>query len=257
VQGVSAGVGVHGVSYGQGEAEWPAVLGNGAVSGENQGGGFGVLGLAPRNDGVRGVSESSQHAGVLALNLSSWSGDIPSCCAVWAGSHGTGVYAQGSPAGYFDGDVQVTGDLILINSPSSLSGDVAEDFDVEDRDGLPGPGTVLVIGPDGKLLPSADPYDTRVAGVVSGAGDLQPAVVLQRVETDIPRLPIALVGKAFCKVDAAFGPISPGDLLTTSPTPGHAMKVLDRSRALGTILGKALSMQGEGQGLIPILLALR
>lgn len=32
-----------------------------------------------------------------------------------------------------------------------------------------------------------------------------------------------------------------GDLLTTSDTPGHAMKVTDHAKAQGTILGKAMT----------------
>lgn len=91
-----------------------------------------------------------------------------------------------------------------------------------------------------------------MAGVIAGAGDLKPAIVLQRIET-CKRTPIALIGKTFCKVDASFGSIKAGDLLTTSSTPGHAMKAVDYTRATGAILGKALQHLENGQGLIPIL----
>jgi hypothetical protein len=89
--------------------------------------------------------------------------------------------------------------------------------------------------------------------VISGAGELKPAIVLQRFESRTRRSPIALIGKAFCKVDASFGSINVGDLLTTSPTPGHAMKVAERSRAVGAIIGKALARLDAGVGLIPVL----
>ena len=69
--------------------------------------------------------------------------------------------------------------------------------------------------------------------------------------------PIALLGKVFCKVDAQFGPIEVGDLLTTSPTQGHAMRVADPLRAFGAVIGKALRPLAGGQGLIPILIALQ
>ena len=49
---------------------------------------------------------------------------------------------------------------------------------------------------------------------------------------------------------ATFGEIKPGAALTTSPTPGHAMKATDKSRALGAILGTALSSLNDGQGLV-------
>jgi hypothetical protein len=66
-----------------------------------------------------------------------------------------------------------------------------------------------------------------------------------------------LLGKVYCKVDAQFAAISVGDLLTTSPTPGHAMKAADPSKAFGAVIGKAMGPLNEGQGLIPILIALQ
>ena len=71
------------------------------------------------------------------------------------------------------------------------------------------------------------------------------------------RKPIALVGKVYCKADATYGAISVGDLLTTSATPGHAMKADDPLRAFGAVLGKALGTLPGGTGLIPILVALQ
>ena len=66
---------------------------------------------------------------------------------------------------------------------------------------------------------------------------------------------MALSGVVFCKVDAGFGSIRPGDLLATSPTPGHAM----RSDGVipGTILAKALEPLDIGTGLIKVLVMLR
>jgi len=254
-----------------GESDTQGVFGNstsatgtGIYGIANSGSGFGVRGdskdgIAVQGQcfgagtGVKGITNGSG-AAVVAVNQSA-SGAVPSI-ALQAPPNGTGVYALGNPAGYFVGDVQVTGDLILINSPAS--GDVSEDFDLADDDPIHAePGTVLVINASGKLCASVDPYDTRVAGVVSGAGEFRPAVVLQRIKTAARRSPIALIGKTFCKVDADFGSIAGGDLLTTSTTLGHAMKVTDRSKAFGTILGKALGTLERGRGLIPILVSLR
>ena len=61
---------------------------------------------------------------------------------------------------------------------------------------------------------------------------------------------------ADCKVDADVVPIEVGDLLTASSTPGHAQKVLDRSRAVGAIVGKALKAVEKGKATIPILVLL-
>jgi len=55
------------------------------------------------------------------------------------------------------------------------------------------------------------------------------------------RKPVALFGKVYCKVDANLGAIEVGDLLTTSPTRGHAMKAQDPAqdplRAFGAAIG--------------------
>jgi hypothetical protein len=60
-----------------------------------------------------------------------------------------------------------------------------------------------------------------------------------------------------CKVDADIASIKVGDLLTTSPTKGHAQKVLDVSKATGAIIGKALGSLKKGKGKIPVLVALQ
>jgi hypothetical protein len=115
----------------------------------------------------------------------------------------------------------------------------------------------MVLGDEGVLHTSRQAYDKRVAGIVSCAGAYQPALILDRQADSANRLPIALFGKVFCKVDATFGAVEIGDLLTTSPTPGHAMKVGDPAQALGAIVGKALRPLADGQGLIPVLVALQ
>ncbi len=136
------------------------------------------------------------------------------------------------------------------------NGDCAEDFDVSGVAKLE-PGTVMVLGNEGALSESQQAYDKRVAGVISGAGNYKPGIVLDKQQTSRNRQPIALMGKVFCKVDAQFGAIEVGDLLTTSPTPGHAMKTSDPLKAFGAVIGKALRQWTSGQGLIPILIALQ
>ena len=58
-------------------------------------------------------------------------------------------------------------------------------------------------------------------------------------------------------MDAGSSSIEVGDLLTTSPTPGHAMKAEDPLRAFGAVIGKALRPWKEGTGMIPVLIALQ
>jgi hypothetical protein len=71
------------------------------------------------------------------------------------------------------------------------------------------------------------------------------------------QVPIALVGKAHCKVDAELSPIEVGDLLTTSAKPGYAMKASDPLKAFGAVIGKALRPLATGEGLIPVLVCLQ
>lgn len=70
-------------------------------------------------------------------------------------------------------------------------------------------------------------------------------------------MPLALIGRVMCKADAGFGSIQVGDLLTTSATPGYAMKASVPSRAFGAVLGKALRPLKMGRDLIPVLIALQ
>ena len=133
--------------------------------------------------------------------------------------------------------------------------DCAEQFQVaESSDVLP--GTVLVIDEADTLAPCSKAYDKRVAGVVSGDGGLTPGIVLGAFGSP-EKLPVALNGTVFCRSDASYAPIQVGDLLTTSATPGHAMKADDQSRAFGTVLGKALRGLESGSDSIPILVSLQ
>jgi hypothetical protein len=109
----------------------------------------------------------------------------------------------------------------------------------------------------GALTASQVAYDTRVVGVVSGAGDYRPGIVLDKQASAESRTPIALLGKVYCKVDATYGPVEIGDLLTTSPTVGHAMKAQDPQRAFAQPLEKRCARSRTGKELIPILVALQ
>lgn len=137
-----------------------------------------------------------------------------------------------------------------------MLGDVAEGFGTQ-ADEIIEPGTVVVLDQNGLVRVGDEAYDKKVAGVVSGAGEYRPAIVLDKQLSQASRLPVALMGKVCCKVDAEYSPIEVGDLLTTSPTPGHAMKATDHLKAFGSVIGKALFPLNAGQGMIPILIALQ
>ncbi len=137
--------------------------------------------------------------------------------------------------------------------------DIAEPFDIKPDDAVR-PGMVLTIDPEnpGKLRISEKAYDRRVAGIISSAGGIQPGMVLSQTGTLAEgEYPIALTGRVYCWADTNNGSIEPGDLLTTSDTIGHAMKVTDHSRSQGAVLGKAMSSLKEEKGMVLVLVSLQ
>jgi predicted outer membrane repeat protein len=200
---------------------------------------------------IVGVTHAAHGIGVIAVN------DSDSGIGVSA-SGKIGVAASGQIAGRFNGDVEITGDIKLINRA-----DCAEDFTINEQNVEP--GTVMVLTESGSLQSSYQEYDKKVAGIVSGADGYKPGIILDSQKacdhgndrTDKDRLPIALMGKVYCKVDARQSPIEIGDLLTTSSTKGYAMKAKDPIKAFGTVVGKALGSIKEGSGMIPVLVTLQ
>jgi hypothetical protein len=120
-------------------------------------------------------------------------------------------------------------------------------------------GSVVVIDdePPGRLKLSREAYDTRVAGIVSGANGVNAGISLQQAGKFEAGQNVALSGRVYVQADASFGAIKPGDLLTTSDTPGHAMRVSDHGKAQGAILGKAMSPLSQGKGLVLVLVTLQ
>ena len=92
---------------------------------------------------------------------------------------------------------------------------------------------------------------------MSGAGGIRPGATLAHEPVGDDHKQVALTGRAYCLATAANGPIRPGDLLTTSDVPGHAMKAADAGRSQGAILGKAMSSLDDGEGLVLALVNLQ
>ncbi|MGH3508526.1 MAG: hypothetical protein ACRDO2_15110, partial [Nocardioidaceae bacterium] len=149
-----------------------------------------------------------------------------------------------------EGSIRVSDDIVLVGA------DCAEEFDI-DADSEIAPGTVMVITEGRRIRSSSGAYDHHVAGVVSGAGDARAGIVLGRTGKSGNRLPIALNGTTYCRVDASAHPVEVGDLLTTADRPGHAMCAVDRDKAFGAVIGKALGSLPAGMGVVPILVALQ
>ena len=237
-------------------------------------GGWGVYGLTTTGTGVRGMSQSASRGhGVYAQSMApafdgaalyALNSNMSNGIAIWARAYGfdsTMVLEQNSGSGDFirafqtsPGNlrfrVDVNGDVYTDGSFNPGGADFAEMLPAAAGSE---PGDVLVIGTDGKLALSGEPYATNVAGVhstkpgvLSGAGD----------DVDLSgKVPLAIIGVAPIKVCAENGAILPGDLLVTSSLAGHAMKAAEIKPA--TILGKALGKLESGTGVIDVLVTLQ
>lgn len=135
--------------------------------------------------------------------------------------------------------------------------DLAENFEVSDEVKA---GMIVAIDEKnaGKLILARGAYNRRVAGVVSGANNLSAGMILPNLDVGKNVLPVALSGRVWVYAEAGKNPIKPGDLLTTSDTPGYAMKVTNYRRAQGAIIGKAMTELKAGEkGLVLVLVSLQ
>ena len=261
VSGKAADIGVFGWavnSDGHGVSGYTSGSTASAIYGRSDGAsGYGgeFWGTGAEGRGVYGYATGSSGIGVKGMAPGANGHAIEG----WAiGAHGVGLWAKGAEyAADLSGKVVVrsysTGNVVLEMGEGL---DYAEGFDVC-GDAEAAPGAVLVIDSanPGSLTLSTQPYDTRVAGIVSGANGLGSAIRVGGEQFDRD---VALAGRVYCNVDATEAAVEPGDLLTTSATPGYAMKVADYTRSQGAILGKAMQPLPKGaKGQILVLVTLQ
>lgn len=135
--------------------------------------------------------------------------------------------------------------------------DLAEPFELSAAEVAKGSVVIIDDEHPGKLKLSSRAYDTRVAGVVSGANGISPGLSLHQEGLVEGGQNVALSGRVYVLADATDAAIRPGDLLTTSSVRGHAMKVTDHAKAQGAILGKAMSALDQGEGMVLVLVTLQ
>jgi hypothetical protein len=150
-----------------------------------------------------------------------------------------------------------SGNVSVKNITIRGGADVAEPFEFSSERIAAGSIVVIDAEHPGKLKLSSSAYDSRVAGIISGANGVNPGISLHQEGVLDGSQNVALTGRVYAQADATFGAINPGDLLTTSDTPGHAMKVSDHGKAQGAILGKAMSGLEKGRGMVLVLVTLQ
>jgi hypothetical protein len=145
------------------------------------------------------------------------------------------------------------------------------------------PGDVVVADPskDESVVKSAKPYQTSVLGVISTKPHLVMGMdLVMDEETGEPidgvsATRLALSGRVPVKVTEENGAIEPGDLLTTSSTPGQAMKwtlldvnaasdfdelkriLAENERRRNAIIGKAVGSSAGNSGTVMVLISLQ
>jgi hypothetical protein len=188
-------------------------------------------------------------------------------------SGGDGPFLFGFDAGYlgtrdpdavalewdWHGNVWVSNNCSVASLTIRGGADLAEPFRISSQQIEIPKGAVMVIDEKnpGQLKISDRPYDTRVAGVLSGANGINPGIQMQQQGLLEGDRNVALSGRVYVLADAANGAIHPGDMLTTSATPGYAMKVTSHAKAEGAILGKAMTSLSDGKGMVLVLVTLQ
>lgn len=200
--------------------------------------GVGVWGTSLFGYGVRGDCQGSD--GVYGTTANSFA----------AGGHF--VNTAGGPALFAEG-------LAKVKTLQILGGaDIVEGFETSGEYACDA-GSVVVIddATPGSLRASREPYDTKVAGVVSGAGGVAAGIRLGQEGALDGETPVAMTGRVYVKCSTENGAIRAGDLLTTSSTAGHAMRATDAERRAGAVIGKAMSHLDAGTGLVLVLVNLQ
>jgi len=162
--------------------------------------------------------------------------------------------------GYFSGNSITLGNVVLKNTsgnvlalfgpdgstPGTLSGGGADLAEYYITDQLYDQGTVLIFGGQYEVTQSTTYADQSLAGIVS----TNPAFVMNAGQPN--SIPIVLAGKVSCWV---VGPVSKGDVLTTSAVAGHAEKLQNTAWLPGVIVGKALESAPVGRHKIMVVVS--
>lgn len=155
-----------------------------------------------------------------------------------------------------DGYGRITTQVLEITGGADLS----ELFEVSETHGGIDPGSVVCIDPlnPGQLRLSDSAGDPTVAGIISGAGGVRTGMLMGQAGSIAGgQHAVALSGRVYCRVDAdEGGAVKPGDFLTTSSIPGHAMAA-DPAKCSGRIVGKAMTGLESGRGLVLVLVNLQ
>lgn len=244
-------------------------------AGEN----FGVYGLnesSTNGSGYGGYFESSTGVGVFGSSTAvpSTTNSLPAGVYGYS-ENGAGVYGEAGSnfawGGYFDGSVRIDGSLVVSDSifADDKSGYVLDVALNDGGDALEQGDVVVVTGaaepvigniPVPRVRRADSEASSGVIGVVDRRYVMDEAGGVRRMEEGAVAPGqyagvVTLGAFQAIKVDATYGAVQPGDLLVSSPTPGHAMRA--ESPAVGTVVGKAMEALDEGTGVIAVMITIQ
>jgi len=201
-------------------------------------------------------NESRARAGIFAI------AESPASSPGYGASLGFFTRSAADGSGLANSD-----ERMKITSGGSCTGsacDIAESISVSENEPLEAGDVVVIVSENGReenVTKSTKPFDVRVAGVFStkplvymDAAEDRDGILMVGTPKDFSemkgtmhegKIPLALAGQVPVKVSTENGLIGKGDLLTTSSTPGHAMKCPietneQKLKCMGAVLGKAL-----------------
>ncbi len=216
--------------------------------------GTGVMQLQTAGDsGTGGFMHFYSETGMQTVRIDGDASDGAGYIRVYNSSGNATITLDGE----IGGDGRITTQELVITGGSDLS----EQFDINALKTPVEAGMLVSIDPQnpGELVLSHESYDYKVAGIISGAGGVKPGMMMgQEGSIANGEYPVALTGRVYALVDTKEGgEIKPGDLLTTSSTPGYAMKATDVQKRSGAVIGKAMTFLKEDKGLVLVLVSLQ
>ena len=217
--------------------------------------------LVMRNDGNLGIGLTNPLTKLHIAKQNAYAQIMLQRTGTHAGHSTIGGSKEGFVVGHFDDNDDYHIDFTVdhdgkasVNVLEILGGgDIKEDFDsIEDLK----PGDIVILDEDnpGKIKRTNQEYDQKVVGVISGANGVKPGISLSQKDVLEGEYPLTMLGRVYVKV---MGEVRIGDLLTTSSKPGYAIAVKDKSKSIGTVVGKAMGGNKRGEGLVMVLVNLQ